>query len=108
MIVKDVATIVTWTLSTSAVAYVETYFDLTVTDPDGLVVRTEGGLWADTFQAPTTTVAGFITDAMTFTKEGLYTLTLSTGAAGSYTVLAERLVLVVSAEATIGIAANLA
>ena len=109
MIVKDVPVVFTWNLLKTITVYAEDYFDLIITDPDGIVSYTEGSaLWADTFQAPTETVAGFLTNSLTFTKAGLYTVVVGTGGAAGYTVLSRQQVVVAAADTTNSVSVNLA
>ena len=100
MFIKDVVIALTWDLEPTAVtaAYNSTYYDLQITEPDGVVSYTEGEALAPTFVAPSSSVAGTLDITYTFLKAGLYQLSLCTGAAAGTTVLAKRSMLIVESD----------
>lgn len=103
MLIKDSTITYNWVLGFSAAfaTYNEAYFDIQITDPDGIVTYQEGSaLWATTFLQPTATVNGLITYAITPTKAGVYTILLGTGASASFTILDTVLSLIVVSDLT--------
>ena len=93
----------------SFASHVETYFDLQITAPDGVVTFLEGsGAWATTFLQPTATVDGLITYAFTPTQLGVYTFLVCTGAAASFTILDQIISLIVEQDSDVSSTVNLA
>lgn len=100
MFVKNTAVALTWDLAPTgiAAAYLATYYDLQITEPDGVITYSEGAVVGATFVAPTSTVAGTLALSYTFLKAGLYQLALCTGTAAGTVVLSKRTLLIVEAD----------
>lgn len=98
MLIKDTTITLNWNLGFSAsfATYNEAYFDIQITDPDGIVTYQEGSaFWSTTFLQPTISVDGLLTYGFTPAKAGVYTLLLGTGGSASFTILDTTLALIV-------------
>jgi hypothetical protein len=103
MLIKDSTITFNWALGFSAAfaTYNEAYFDIQITDPDGLVTYQEGSAnWATSFLQPTVDTDGLLTYDITPTKAGVYTIILGTGGAVSFTILDTALALIVVSDLT--------
>ena len=89
-----------WNLTKTAIAYLEDYFDLSITKPDGTVEYLDAMGTATSYQAPTETVDGFVTKDILLEDTGVYTIVLSTGTAIDYQILSTQLVIVVDTDLT--------
>lgn len=102
MFVQNTSINFQWELGYSAsfASYVETYFDLQITAPDGTVTYLEGSSnWADTFTQPTVDTDGLIEYAYTPTQDGVYVMILGTGTSENFTILHTRYISVVTQDA---------
>jgi len=109
MIVNGSTVLLDWVLTAnpSYASHIEDFFDIQITDPDGVATYLEGGdtndNWATLFTQPGDEggADGQVTYNYTFTKTGVYTIILCTGGAANFTILDTVLALVVDQDTTI-------
>ena len=101
MFIKDSVVSFVWDIEKNVTVYAEDYFDLDVTDPDGIVTYYEGvnaAGWTDAYLAPVELTDGQISGSLTLGKTGLWTIVLATGSGASYNILNSQLVMVVDSD----------